>query len=92
MYSKNAIFVNDNSALIAKYREMSQFDKEFETAVKVGITNGERPNESATRKETAVMNLRAKEKAKQEVKDEIMIEIKEYIDKKFEEILSALKK
>jgi len=58
LYSKNAIFVNDNSALIAKYRQMSQFDKEFEASIERGITNGERRKENAIRDEVAVMVLR----------------------------------
>lgn len=84
LYSKNAVFWNKHSDLILKYRIMSQFDNEYQTAKLVGITNGERENDPTTRKESAVMNLRAANYAIQEMKV--------YIDSKFEELLKAIKK
>ena len=91
LYSKNAIFVNDNADLILKYRTMSQFDKEFETAIKQGITNGADPHAPSSVKRTSVIALRAKEQAKKEVKEEMMDEVKAYIDVKLQPIIDMLK-
>ena len=74
---------------------MSQFDKEFDTAIEYGITNGERPQEPGTRKENAVMSLRAVEKLipvhLEHQKDAIMVEMKAYIDAKLQPIIDMLK-
>lgn len=58
---------------------MSQFDQEFQKAINVGITNGERPQDPAIRKESAVMNLRALAKA-QAYTDEKINELEKKID------------
>ena len=63
---------------------MSQFDKEFEQAIKVGISNGDEPDRSTTRKESAIMNLRAAQYA--------IDSVQTIIDERFQQILDAINK
>jgi hypothetical protein len=39
LYSRIAVIPVSNADLIDKYKTMSQFDKEYEKAINVGITN-----------------------------------------------------
>jgi len=55
MFSKNVIIDKDDTWIISRL----SFDREFQKAIEAGITNWERPNEPATRKETAVMIYRS---------------------------------
>jgi hypothetical protein len=77
----------DYKDFILKYKNMSNFDKEFDKSQAKGITNGERPNDQATRKETAVMVYRGIEK----MKIEILEEVNKMLQSQMETIVKVIK-
>lgn len=59
LYSRVAVIPVNNADLILKYRTMNKYQKEIQTSIENGFTNGERPKDAAIREEVGVVALRA---------------------------------
>ena len=82
LYSKNAMFDVKSIDAINTYKEATAYQREFLKAIQMGITNGDRPDKLAIRKEVAVMCYR--------VHEMIKIDTEAMVNKKVEEAVQKL--